>query len=87
MLTRTWFRAFYAQCAPPYVVATKEDENAIKREGVCAASLPTTMGVTAGKSRSGRGSSIDPARLHACKAQALNVNAVLCYVQFGLCVV
>ncbi|CDJ52253.1 thiF family domain-containing protein, putative [Eimeria brunetti] len=36
------------QCAPPYVVATKEDENAIKREGVCAASLPTTMGVTAG---------------------------------------
>ncbi|OEH79638.1 thif family domain-containing protein [Cyclospora cayetanensis] len=36
------------QCAPPYVVATNEDENAIKREGVCAASLPTTMGVTAG---------------------------------------
>ncbi|CDJ59339.1 thiF family domain-containing protein, putative [Eimeria maxima] len=36
------------QCAPPYVVATKEDENSIKREGVCAASLPTTMGVTAG---------------------------------------
>ncbi|KAL8273051.1 hypothetical protein Esti_002972 [Eimeria stiedai] len=36
------------QCAPPYVVATNEDENAIKREGICAASLPTTMGVTAG---------------------------------------
>lgn len=41
--------AFPVQCAPPYVVATKEDENSIKREGVCAASLPTTMGVTAGK--------------------------------------
>ncbi|KAL8434611.1 hypothetical protein ACSSS7_003086 [Eimeria intestinalis] len=39
---------FNSGCAPPYVVATNEDENAIKREGVCAASLPTTMGVTAG---------------------------------------
>ncbi|KAL8455485.1 hypothetical protein Emag_000614 [Eimeria magna] len=44
-----FLRAFenVVQCAPPYVVATNEDENAIKREGVCAASLPTTMGVTA----------------------------------------
>ncbi|KAL8436217.1 hypothetical protein Efla_003747 [Eimeria flavescens] len=42
------FQAIVLQCAPPYVVATNEDENAIKREGVCAASLPTTMGVTAG---------------------------------------
>lgn len=36
------------ECAPPMVVAEEGDENAIKREGVCAASLPTTMGITAG---------------------------------------
>merc|ERR1719487_886103 len=36
------------ECAPPAVVASGEDENSIKREGVCAASLPTTMGITAG---------------------------------------
>merc|ERR1719353_435113 len=36
------------ECAPPMVVAGGEDEHAIKREGVCAASLPTTMGITAG---------------------------------------
>lgn len=36
------------ECAPPAVVASGGDENAIKREGVCAASLPTTMGITAG---------------------------------------
>jgi hypothetical protein len=30
------------------VVATEEDENEINREGVCAASLPTTMGIIAG---------------------------------------
>ena len=35
-------------CAPPLVVANSGDENAIKREGVCAASLPTTMGIVAG---------------------------------------
>jgi ubiquitin-like modifier-activating enzyme 5 len=35
-------------CAPPLVVAEEGDENAIKREGVCAASLPTTMGIIAG---------------------------------------
>lgn len=35
-------------CAPPLVVATKQDEKALKREGVCAASLPTTMGIVAG---------------------------------------
>lgn len=35
-------------CAPPLVVANAGDENAIKREGVCAASLPTTMGIVAG---------------------------------------
>jgi ubiquitin-like modifier-activating enzyme 5 len=29
-------------------VAEEEDENKIKREGVCAASLPTTMGIIAG---------------------------------------
>jgi len=36
------------ECAPPMVVASEGDEKAIKREGVCAASLPTTMGITAG---------------------------------------
>ena len=35
-------------CAPPLVVATQTDEKTLKREGVCAASLPTTMGVVAG---------------------------------------
>ncbi|CAK8673876.1 unnamed protein product [Clavelina lepadiformis] len=35
-------------CAPPLVVATHTDERTLKREGVCAASLPTTMGVVAG---------------------------------------
>lgn len=35
-------------CAPPLVVASDGDENQIKREGVCAASLPTTMGIIAG---------------------------------------
>jgi len=29
-------------------VATEGDEHEIKREGVCAASLPTTMGIIAG---------------------------------------
>ncbi|CAN0383295.1 unnamed protein product [Lampetra planeri] len=35
-------------CAPPLVVAANMDEKALKRDGVCAASLPTTMGVVAG---------------------------------------
>ena len=35
-------------CAPPLIVATKTDEKTLKREGVCAASLPTTMGIVAG---------------------------------------
>uniref|UniRef100_A0A2R5L8U2 Ubiquitin-like modifier-activating enzyme 5 n=1 Tax=Ornithodoros turicata TaxID=34597 RepID=A0A2R5L8U2_9ACAR len=35
-------------CAPPLVVASNIDERTLKREGVCAASLPTTMGVVAG---------------------------------------
>eukprot|EP00698_Gefionella_okellyi_P019200 TRINITY_DN5856_c0_g1_i1.p1 TRINITY_DN5856_c0_g1~~TRINITY_DN5856_c0_g1_i1.p1 ORF type:complete len:309 (+),score=52.49 TRINITY_DN5856_c0_g1_i1:273-1199(+) len=35
-------------CAPPLVVASGIDEKTLKREGVCAASLPTTMGVVAG---------------------------------------
>lgn len=34
------------ECAPPLVVATGQAE--AKREGVCAASLPTTMGIVAG---------------------------------------
>ncbi len=35
------------QCAPPLIVATGVDERTLKRQGVCAASLPTTMGITA----------------------------------------
>ena len=34
-------------CAPPLVVAMGTDEKTLKREGVCAASLPTTMGLVA----------------------------------------
>lgn len=40
--------AFAWQCAPPLVVAANIDEKTLKRDGVCAASLPTTMGVIAG---------------------------------------
>ncbi|KAF8818750.1 ThiF family protein [Cardiosporidium cionae] len=36
------------QCAPPLVVSTGGDENAIKRSFVCTASLPTTMAIVAG---------------------------------------
>ncbi len=36
------------ECATPFVMDMGGDENTIKREGVCAASLPTTMGVVAG---------------------------------------
>lgn len=35
-------------CVPPLVVASGIDEKTLKREGVCAASLPTTMGIVAG---------------------------------------
>lgn len=35
-------------CAPPLVVASNIDEKTLKREGVCAASLPTTMGIVSG---------------------------------------
>jgi len=35
-------------CAPPLVVASDIDEKTLKKDGVCAASLPTTMGVVAG---------------------------------------
>ena len=35
-------------CAPPLIVASGESEKTLKREGVCAASLPTTMAVIAG---------------------------------------
>jgi len=33
---------------PLKVVASNIDEKTLKREGVCAASLPTTMGIVAG---------------------------------------
>ena len=36
------------QCTPPLIVASNIDEKTLKREGVCAASLPTTMGMVAG---------------------------------------
>lgn len=36
------------ECAPPLIVASGIDEKTLKREGVCAASLPTTMGIVAG---------------------------------------
>ena len=36
------------ECAPPLIVASGVDESTLKREGVCAASLPTTMGIVAG---------------------------------------
>ena len=36
------------ECAPPLIVASGVDEKTLKREGVCAASLPTTMGIVAG---------------------------------------
>ena len=39
--------ACYA-CAPPLAVAAGVDEATLRREGVCAASLPTTMGIVAG---------------------------------------
>ncbi|XP_030748494.1 ubiquitin-like modifier-activating enzyme 5 [Sitophilus oryzae] len=35
-------------CAPPLIVASNIDEKTLKRDGVCAASLPTTMGIIAG---------------------------------------
>jgi|GEM_PF-441953 len=35
-------------CAPPLLVQTGIDESTLKREGVCAASLPTTMSIIAG---------------------------------------
>ncbi|CAF0727021.1 unnamed protein product [Brachionus calyciflorus] len=36
------------ECAPPLIVASNIDEKTLKRDGVCAASLPTTMGIVAG---------------------------------------
>lgn len=35
-------------CAPPLVVASNIDERTLKKEGVCAASLPTTMAIVSG---------------------------------------
>eukprot|EP00501_MAST-03F_sp_TOSAG23-6_P001410 GSMAST32.ASY1.ANO1.1466.1 assembled CDS len=33
------------ECIPPLIVASDIDESSLKRDGVCAASLPTTMGI------------------------------------------
>ncbi|CAK5076226.1 unnamed protein product [Meloidogyne enterolobii] len=35
-------------CLPPLIVASNIDEKTLKKDGVCAASLPTTMAVIAG---------------------------------------
>lgn len=35
------------ECLPPLVIASGIDEKTLKRDGVCAASLPTTMGLIA----------------------------------------
>ncbi|XXQ34876.1 Ubiquitin-like modifier-activating enzyme 5 [Plasmodiophora brassicae] len=35
------------QCAPPLIIETGVSESTLKRDGVCAASLPTTMGLVA----------------------------------------
>jgi ubiquitin-like modifier-activating enzyme 5 len=35
-------------CVPPLIVASGIDERTLKRDGVCSASLPTTMGIIAG---------------------------------------
>jgi ubiquitin-like modifier-activating enzyme 5 len=35
------------ECAPPLIVASNIDEKTLKKDGVCAASLPTTMGIVA----------------------------------------
>lgn len=35
------------ECLPPLIVASGIDEKTLKRDGVCAASLPTTMGLVA----------------------------------------
>lgn len=36
------------ECAPPLIVASNIDEKTLKKDGVCAASLPTTMGIVSG---------------------------------------
>lgn len=36
------------ECAPPLIVASQIDEKTLKKDGVCAASLPTTMGIVSG---------------------------------------
>lgn len=38
----------FEKCAPPYIVASNINEKILKRDGVCATSLPTTMSITAG---------------------------------------
>jgi ubiquitin-like modifier-activating enzyme 5 len=39
---------YLLKCAPPLIVASNIDEKTLKKDGVCAASLPTTMGIVAG---------------------------------------
>lgn len=47
-MTKIKFCISREQCAPPLVVASGIDEKTLKKEGVCAASLPTTMAIVAG---------------------------------------
>lgn len=53
------------ECAPPLVVASGVDERTLKREGVCAASLPTTMGIVAGALRPGHLRGMPPVLAYA----------------------
>ncbi|VDN82824.1 unnamed protein product [Brugia pahangi] len=50
LLSKIFQRIFLDECScvPPLVVASNISERTLKREGVCAASLPTTMAVIAG---------------------------------------
>ena len=45
MLNYFVYSAVFLTVCAPLVVAENIDEKTLKREGVCAASLPTTMGV------------------------------------------
>ena len=72
------------ECAPPLVVASGIDERTLKREGVCAASLPTTMGIIAGESPpAGRCASAAPALTAAQTPGLLVQNALKHLLNFG----
>lgn len=66
------------ECAPPLVVASEIDERTLKREGVCAASLPTTMGVTAGLL-------VQNALKYVCYCTVVSVTPFLISIGLHLC--